>query len=161
MSDQEHIFREKSLEQLSTPEQLTGYLRVAGSGVWFVLAGIILLLAGLLVWGMFGWVYTTVKVPAQVSGGQVSCYVLVEDLTSPEKSVEVAIGDLHMRANTENVESRVMDNSADPALYASGYLTPGKNVLILTCPMNLEDGYYDAVITTEALNPVSLLFSKS
>lgn len=161
MSEQDTIFREKSLEQLSTPEQLTSYLRVAGSGVWFVLAGIILLLAGLLVWGVFGRIFTTVTVPAQVSGGQMSCYILEEDLNSSGDPVDVAIGDQHMKADTRKVETKTMDSSADPVLYASGYLTPGKNVVILTCETGLENGYYDAVITTETLKPVSLLFSKS
>ena len=48
------IFREKSLKQLSTPEQLTDYLRVTGPGVWFVLVGILVLLFGSLMWGIFG-----------------------------------------------------------------------------------------------------------
>ena len=60
------IFREKSMEQLSTPEQLTGYLRVTGPGVWIVLAGLAILLAGLLVWGIFGRLVSTVTVPAKV-----------------------------------------------------------------------------------------------
>ena len=69
MAEENKIFRDKSLEQLSSPEQLTSYLRVAGTGVWFVLAGIIVLIVGLIVWGIFGRIYTTVTVPAEVRDG--------------------------------------------------------------------------------------------
>ena len=41
------IFREKSLEQLNAPEQLTEYLKVTGPGVWITLIGVIVLLCGL------------------------------------------------------------------------------------------------------------------
>lgn len=159
--EQNQIYREKYLEQLSSPDQLTGYLRVAGSGVWFILAGIILLIAGLIVWGIFGQIYTTVTVPAVVKGSQVSCYILTDDLTQTDDAVRVSIGDQDMTAETGDMQAQTMDASADPALYASGYLSPGRNVYILTCATALEDGYYDARITTETLHPISLLFAKS
>ena len=44
------IYREKSLDRISSPEQLNDYLRVTSPSVWIILAAIILLLAGLLLW---------------------------------------------------------------------------------------------------------------
>ena len=161
MDEQNKIFRDKSLEQLSNPEQLTSYLRVAGSGVWFVLIGIIVLIGGLIVWGIFGRIYTTVTVPAEVENGQVSCYILADDISLDSEKFDVEIGDQHMTAASSQAETRTMDSSADPSLYISGYLSPGKNVVVLTCDTTLKNGFYNAVITTETLNPVSLLFAKS
>ena len=42
------IFRQKSVERISSPEQLQDYMRVTTPGVWMVLAAVILLLAGLI-----------------------------------------------------------------------------------------------------------------
>ena len=49
MSDQ--IFRKKSLDRISSPEQLNDYIRMANPGIWMILAAVIILLAGVCVWG--------------------------------------------------------------------------------------------------------------
>ena len=161
------IFREKSMEQLSTPEQLTGYLRVTGPGVWIVLAGLAILLAGLLVWGIFGRLVSTVTVPAKVENGKAYCYVLQDDLRLSDKNagkkdvdkIGIIIGDVHMEADPKDAVTATLDSSSDPELYSSGYLSAGKNVVILTCNTTLKDGFYNAEVITDELKPISLLFS--
>jgi uncharacterized membrane protein len=49
-----NIYRKKSLERAKDPEQLDDYIRVTSPGVWMILAVVILLLVGFLVWGLFG-----------------------------------------------------------------------------------------------------------
>ena len=53
------IFRQKSLDRVSSPEQLNDYIRVTTPSVWLVLAAIILLLVGMLAWSVFGTVQAT------------------------------------------------------------------------------------------------------
>ena len=134
------IFREKSMEQLSTPDQLTGYLRVTGPGVWVVLLGIIVLLAGMLVWGIFGRIISTVTVPAIVKDGKVSCYVLPDAIDSEDPDIDIRIGDITMTADPKAAKTTTMTASDDPALYSSGSLAPGKNVKVLKCDTTLTDG---------------------
>lgn len=42
----QQLFRKKSVDKVSSPEQLNEYIRVANPGVWMVLAAIVILLAG-------------------------------------------------------------------------------------------------------------------
>lgn len=49
-----HIFREKSLERVESPEQLNDYIRVATPGVWLALAACAVILLGFLVWSIWG-----------------------------------------------------------------------------------------------------------
>ena len=156
------IFREKSMEQLSTPEQLTGYLHVTGPGVWFVLGGLIVLLSGLLVWGIFGRLVSTVTVPAEVKGGRASCFVLKDDIELKEEDDEITvwIGDIEMEADPKKADSVTLDASYAPELYSTGYLGAGKNVVILYCNTSLKDGFYNAEVVRDELKPISLLFSK-
>lgn len=42
----ETVFRKKTLDRISSPEQITDYLRVTNPGIWVVLVAVILLLAG-------------------------------------------------------------------------------------------------------------------
>ncbi len=48
------IFREKSLERVSSPEQLNDYIRVTTPSVWVVLLATLILLFGMIFWGIFG-----------------------------------------------------------------------------------------------------------
>ena len=50
------IFREKSMQRVSSPEQLNDYIRVTSPSVLLVLSAIILLLLGMLAWSVFGTV---------------------------------------------------------------------------------------------------------
>lgn len=52
MSNQ--IFREKSMERVASPEQLNDYIRVTSPSVWIILLAMLVLLAGILVWSVFG-----------------------------------------------------------------------------------------------------------
>lgn len=59
MSNQ--IFRQKSLDRVSSPEQLNDYVRVSNPGVWTILLAVIVLLIGVCVWGIFRHLDTQIK----------------------------------------------------------------------------------------------------
>ena len=52
------IFREKSMNRVSSPEALNDYIRVTTPSVWIVLIALVLLLVGMLAWSIFGTVET-------------------------------------------------------------------------------------------------------
>ena len=53
------LFREKSIKQVSSPEELNDYMKVTTPRVWIVLVAIILVLVGAISWGIFGSVMIT------------------------------------------------------------------------------------------------------
>ena len=50
-NEQTSLFRKESVESIQSPEQLNDYMRVTNPSVWVVLIAVIVLLAGMLVWG--------------------------------------------------------------------------------------------------------------
>ena len=48
------VFREKSLEKVSSPEQLDDYIRVTTPPVWLVLLALVILIVGIFAWAAFG-----------------------------------------------------------------------------------------------------------
>ena len=50
------IFRQKSIDRVSSPEQLNDYIRVTTPTVWLVLLALVILLLGMLAWSVFGTV---------------------------------------------------------------------------------------------------------
>ena len=63
------IFRKKSIDRMSSPEQLNDYIKVTNPGVWMVLAAIVILLVGVCVWGVFGKLETKLSVAAVSQDG--------------------------------------------------------------------------------------------
>lgn len=157
----QQLYRQKNLEQISSPDHLTDYLRVTGPGVWLVLCGIILMLAGLLAWGTFGTITTTVTVPASVESHTLSGYVRTADLSLEEEEFLVRIGDVEMKASFRNLSGgKIMDASDDPALFESGYLQQGQDVTVLRCDCPLDDGFYEAEVSVQTFHPISFLFAR-
>ncbi len=50
------LFRKKSLDRISSPEALNDYIRVTSPSVWLILIATVILLLGMLAWGVFGTV---------------------------------------------------------------------------------------------------------
>ena len=48
------LFRSKSIQRVSSPEQLNEYIRVTTPSVWIVLIALVVLLAGMLAWSVLG-----------------------------------------------------------------------------------------------------------
>ena len=50
------LFREKSLKRVNQPDDLEDYIRVTTPSVWIVLIAVVLILAAILGWMIFGTV---------------------------------------------------------------------------------------------------------
>lgn len=48
------IFRQKSIDKVSSPEKLDDYIRVTTPSVWLTLGAMIILLTGTLIWATCG-----------------------------------------------------------------------------------------------------------
>lgn len=56
------IFREKNLERISSPDKIDDYIKTTTPGIWIVLIAVLLILAGAIVWSVFGRI--TVNTPS-------------------------------------------------------------------------------------------------
>lgn len=77
--EEKTIFREKSVERVSSPEQLDSYLKVTSPSVWVILIAIIILLVGILCWGLIGKIETSVDTSCYIEKGDLYCYT-TEDI---------------------------------------------------------------------------------
>ena len=81
------IFNKKATEKLRSPDDLDKYVQVANPSVWVVLVACVALLAGLLAWGVFGAVTTSVSTTGVVVDGKAMCFLSAEDVA------KVSVGD--------------------------------------------------------------------
>ena len=87
-SDQS-LFRKKTVDKISSPEQLTEYLKVTSPRMWIILAAVIMVLFAVVVWGILGRMETVKDVRVIVSAGQARIVTL--DATVIEEGMTVRI----------------------------------------------------------------------
>ena len=62
----ESIFRQKSLDRISSPEEIDNYMKVTRPSLWLTLGVIVLLLAALILWSVTARVEATAVVDGQI-----------------------------------------------------------------------------------------------
>jgi len=151
------IFRKSSIDRLKSPEQLNEYIRVARPGVWLLLSAIILLLVGVLIWGVFGTVESRIETGVFASRGLAVCFVSEENAEKIAVGMQVQLADT--TATVRSVSSRLVSASEiDPyLLHLSGLTANDFCRLIEIDAANLYDGIYPATITVERIHPVSFV----
>ena len=133
------IFRKKSLEQISSPEQLNDYLRVINPAVWLVLTAVILLLAGMLIWSSIASIDSFAAGTAIVKDG--SMHMQFDDAQlagSVEPGMVITVGD-----TTAQVSS--VGRTEDGNVFALASTT-------------LADGSYPAKVVYKQTQVIRLLF---
>jgi hypothetical protein len=132
------IFRKKTLDRISSPEQLTDYLRVTSPGIWIVLAAIVTLLVGFFVWMGVDTIETTVPVGVSMEGAHATVAVTEGDVKI-EKDMTLRVG---------GKEAAIQSTKTDEY---------GRTVGLAN--VDLTDGMYDGVLVTEAVHPIQFLIS--
>ena len=135
--DNSKVYRKKSLEKISSPEQLTDYLRVTNPGIWLILAAAVMLLAGLIVWSSVGRLETLTAASVSVTDG--TAIITVGD----DSEGRIASG-MSLRVGAQEFEISKVEKD-----------TSGKTVAY--APVTLANGNYDASIVVESISPISFL----
>ncbi len=160
MSEQQKpkLFREKSLEAVESPESLNDYLRVTSPGVWLVLAAVITLLIGAILWGIFGHIRTTAQVAVAIGKEQSVCYVPYESMDGVMRIGVVNVEDKDYPLDTNaNITMTMIPEDAPNRLLRAAGLKTGDLVGLVPVETDLAEGYYSGVVVTEDLQPIALL----
>ncbi len=131
------LFRKESVGHVYSNEDLTNCLSAVNPFDWGVLASVLFLLAGLLVWSFAGSIERNIAANAQVSNG-IAHFTAERDAL--KSGMPVKIGD---------TESSVRDTGVN----AQGKYIGAANV------QGMADGTYSAEITVEQFRPIDFLFN--
>lgn len=160
MSEQPKVklFREKSLEAVESPESLNDYLRVTSVGVWLVMAAVIAILVGGILWGIFGHICTTAQVAVSVSEEKSVVYVPYTAINQAldQGVVSVDGADFPLRTDTD-LDITVISEATSPRVVLAGKLNIGDVVFEVPVIIDLPAGCYTGQVVIEDLRPISLL----
>ena len=155
----QQLFRKKSVDKVSSPEQLNEYIRVANPGVWMVLAAIVILLAGVIVWGFIGHLDTTLSTAVVCENGEAVIYVKEADAEKIAVGMTVRVDDNEYTISEIPTEPvRVDGTMSEYAIHASG-LTSGEWVYAVSLNGDFTDGVHKAEIVIESISPISFILN--
>ncbi len=130
-------FRRKSLDRISSPEQLQDYMRVTNPGVWMVLAAVIVLLAGIFVATVFGRLESTYTADAKIQNGK--AVLLIEGEAADVVCEGMTLRIKNKKGTIEDVYWVTQDTAEAVAA------------------IDLPDGNYKAEVVMEVISPISFL----
>ena len=134
------IYRKASMDRIQSPEQLNEYLRVTNPTVWVLLAAVIILLAGVFVWGFFTHISSFADGVASVENGLMT----------------VSFND-DAAARNVNAGMDVTVGNTDSTIKSIGLDADGN--LFAVADTVLSDGQYSARVKYKETQIIKLLFN--
>ncbi|MBE6997290.1 MAG: hypothetical protein E7427_03870 [Ruminococcaceae bacterium] len=138
--EQASVYRKASVERISSPEQLNDYLRVTNLSVWIVLAAVVLLLVGTLIWASLTYIGSSVSGVAAVDDGVMT----------------VRFDDPALEKNVEAGMSVTVGDTASPII-SVGHGADGR--LFAQAETALANGTYEATVQYKRTQIIRLLFN--
>ena len=138
MADQ--LYRKKVMDRLSSPEQLNDYLHITRPAVWVVIAAILLLIIGGIIWSSVTYINSVVNGTAEVNGGHMT--VTFDDdqfAQNVQAGLDVTVGD---------TKSTILSVGWNP-----------DGSLFATADTSLTDGTYPASVSYRRTQILQLLFN--
>lgn len=130
----------KGATRLSSPEQLSDYLRVTNPQIWVLLAAVILLLVGLLIWSNVATIESYATGSAVASSGE-----LVIAFDNPTQASQVQPG---MMLEVGDTETEILTVGVD---------NDGK--VVASAQANIPDGAYDVRVGYNTMQVISMLLN--
>lgn len=153
------LFKKNSMDRVSSPEQLHDYVKVANPGLWMVISAIVILLAGIVVWGIIGKIDSTLTTAIVADGGHAVIYIGESDVEKLEVGMTVRSEGKEYRITDIAKEPVKVDESlTDYAMHASG-LAMGEWVYVIEIDGEHSDGVHKADIVIESISPISFILN--
>ena len=153
------LFRKKSLERIASPEELHDYMRVTSPRLWMILAAIVALLAGFLVYASTATIENVMPVSVTLKtvendGGEegtdgytthVSCQLPQSKMDIVETGMTVRLGD--ERGKVSSLSTGEQEKTVTLVITMEHAYIP------------LPDGEYEAELVLESTTPISFLWN--
>ena len=169
---QNKLFKKSSVERFSSPEKLNDYIQVATPSSWMVLAAALVLLAGVLVWGIFGEMTTSVSFSGVAREGVLRCYVSGESADALAAGMQASIVPVSGGAKNGAFAGNILSVAEQPLSYMeasagmeSDYLLDALGLSSWNIAVEIEAGQplyegivYQVSVVTDTFRPIELVF---
>ena len=154
------LFRKKSIERVTSPEQLNDYIRVSNPGVWMILAAVVILLAGVCVWGVFGRLDTKKQAAGVCENGKLICYIKSDDIADVKDGTIVSVDGKEYTVKSVSASPVRLDGEKDSYLiYLGGFSETDWAYVVTVDAPDLADGEYSVDVITQRVSPISFVLN--
>ena len=155
------VFRQKSMEKITSPEQMNDYIRVSNPSVWMILAAVIVLLIGVCVWGVFGHLDTAVQTGGICEDGHLTVFLSESDFAKLSGEAVLSVGEAEYAAVSDRTDTPIrLDGQTDPYLIHLVGLSAGDWVHALSAEApGLKDGIYTVSVIVERIKPLDFVLN--
>lgn len=153
------IFRNKTVESVQSPEVLDSYLRVTTPGVWIFLAAVVCLLAGVIVWSIFGTIESKVNVAVYNEDGEAYCVVPYASFEQVTKAGTVTVDQYTFPLDDKKYTQDVAGDLTDPRILVVGGFKKGDYLVYIAIKgvRPPKEGVFAGTVVTETIKPITLL----
>ena len=156
------LFRQKSIDKVTSPDQLNDYLKVTGVSTWVIIVALIIILGGAIVWTFAGKIVVTEPAAVVVENGEAIVYV------NEDQSNKLAVG---QTLNLDNDSFSITEVINEPVaaegnkgideyvLHATGTDDGGWLIPLRADISGIDDGIYGAEIEVETISPVTFIIN--
>ena len=157
---QNQLFRKKSLERISSPEEMHDYMRVTSPRLWMILTAIVVLLGGFIAYAATTTMESTMPLKIMVEVFESEN----EETGQPEKTIMAyaEVPNTQKDTVTTGKVVRIGENITGKI----SYIGTSKDVDTMSVFIEfdqenppLKDGDYDAVLVLDAKTPISFLWN--
>lgn len=158
--ENETIFRDESIERISSPDKLNDYVKLSNPGIWFILAAILVILSGACIFGIFGHIDSYVPGVGIAKDGRMVCLVKKEYGDRFTKGMKLEIDGEEYSATLRDSKPVTVWETTDPYALFIGDMQPGEWVYEIDVDGSFTDGSYEAKLITESISPLSFIFGR-
>lgn len=154
-----NLFRQKSIDRISSPEALHDYMRVTSPRLWMILAAIMILLAGFIVFACTCNMENTMNIRVKVETFE----AIADEGGVPEKVTLVSAKLPMDQIDVVKTGMKIRLAKAEGKVYWISTSTE-EDVIDVFFDMEydyvpLDDGEYDAELVLESTTPISFLWN--
>lgn len=160
LEEQKSVFRKKSLERLSSPEELNDYIKVARPGIWIILIAVIIFLVGVVFWCTFGRLDSAIKAPVVVVDEDGYLFVSEMNIGGIQPGAQVTFGEVTTQVldiMSQPVQAREIGD--DYFLYVGSF---SDSTWLYICTLEggsggMPEGIYEARVVSGYTSPMSFI----
>lgn len=154
------LFRKKSLESISSPEEMHDYMRVTTPRLWMLLTAIVVLVAGFIVYASMTTLENTIPIKVNVDNYEVENGEGKEPTLYSSVSAELPASE---RNNVDNGMVVRIGNETGKITYIGAVAEEDKIYIIITMDHSYiggPSGEREAELVLESTTPISFLWNK-
>lgn len=155
------LFRQKSLEKATNPDNLDQYLTVTSPAAWMIMLLLLVSLSGILCWSIFGKIHSYVNTAVLISESEAIIYIKEDRINQIKAGQDIIINDMPsgeiespgetpVAVNKDTINEYIM-HLAD--IYEGSWVYEARVKL----SSDLAPGVYPASIVIEELSPIKFI----